>query len=258
MANQIERAKAFHALHVRGRPLVLYNIWDAGSAVAVAAAGASAIATGSASVAMANGYADGEAIPLDVALANAARIVAATRLPVTLDFERGYGTDPASVGDSIAAALETGIVGCNIEDSLAEGGALRDAAAQAERLAAARAAADRAGVPLFINARTDVFFTKLADAHDEAMVADALRRARLYAEAGADGLFVPLLVDERLIGRLVAASPLPVNIMALGSAPPLERLAALGVARVSYGPGPYRLAMSALEGAAREVLGGAN
>lgn len=254
MPDQTAKAEAFRRLHRPGQPLVLYNIWDAGSARAVAEAGAKALATGSASVAAANGYEDGEAVPLDLALANVARIVTATDLPVSLDFERGYGAGPNEVDAAMAAALETGIIGCNIEDSLGEGGGLRPIAEQAERLAGARAAAERAGIPLFINARTDVFFQKPPGQHDMEMVDAAAERARAYAEAGADGLFVPLLTDERLIARIVELSPLPVNVMALGSAPPLATLARLGVARVSFGPGPYRLAMNALQDAAQRAL----
>lgn len=254
LKNQTAKAEAFRRLHRPGQPLVLYNIWDAGSARAVAEAGAKALATGSASVAAAQGYEDGEAVPLDLALANAARIVAATDLPVSLDFERGYGAGPEQVGEAVAAALETGIIGCNIEDSLGEGAALRPTGEQAERLAAARGAADRAGIPLFINARTDVFFQRPTEQHAIEMVEAAAERAHAYAAAGADGIFVPLLVDQTLIRRMVELSPLPVNVMALGAAPPLDSLAQLGVARVSFGPGPYRLAMNALQDAAHAVL----
>jgi 2-methylisocitrate lyase-like PEP mutase family enzyme len=150
MTDQIARAEAFRAMHVAGRPLILFNVWDAGSAKAVAGAGAKALATGSASVASAHGYPDGEAIPLDLAIANAARIVASTDLPVSLDLERGYGAGALEVGETVARALETGIIGCNIEDSLEEGGPLRETSEQARRIAAARAAADRARIPLAI------------------------------------------------------------------------------------------------------------
>jgi 2-methylisocitrate lyase-like PEP mutase family enzyme len=124
---------------------------------------------------------------------------------------------------------------------------------QAARIAAARAAADTAEVPMFINARTDLFLQAAPAAHDTTLLEQALQRARAYAAAGADGMFVPGLVDEALIARLVEASPLPVNIMVLPAAPPLARLAALGVARVSHGPGPYLAAMQALAAAATEA-----
>jgi methylisocitrate lyase len=254
MADQAERARAFGALHVPGRPLILYNIWDVGSAQAVAAAGAKALATGSLSVAAANGFGDGEQVPIDFVLANAARIARAVELPVTLDFERGYGGDAAEVEAAVAALIETGVVGCNIEDSIDESHRLRPIDEQAARIASARAAADRAGIRLFINVRVDVFFGKPAEQHDEAMVEEALARGRALAEAGADGLFLPLLVSESLIERVAAESALPLNVMAVPGAPSAARLAELGVARVSFGPGPYRTAMRQLEEAARAVF----
>lgn len=251
---QQEAARRFHALHVAGAPLVLFNAWDAGSARAVADAGASAIATGSWSVAAANGFADGERLPRSLAMDNLCRIVAAVTLPVTVDLESGYGDAPEAVAATVAAALEAGAVGCNLEDSFPGDGALRDTAEQVARLAAARSAADAAGIALHINARTDVFFQRPAEAHDMAMVDDALQRARAYADAGASGLFVPGVVAEPLIARLAAESPLPVNIMTLPGVPDRKRLAELGVARISHGPGPYLGAMRWLTEATRAAM----
>lgn len=254
MSAQADRASAFKALHVPGRPLVLFNCWDAGSAKAVAAAGARALATGSWSVAAAHGFADGEAMPFDLCVVNLERIVGATDLPVSIDLESGYGDTPEAVGGTAARAWQAGAIGCNLEDSNPATKALRETADQAARIREARAAADRVGVAAFLNARTDVFFQAAADQHDASMVTAALERGRAYRDAGADGLFVPGLVSESLIGRLVEGSPLPVNIMMTPASPPAARLAALGVARISHGPGPYRLAMKALENAAREAL----
>jgi len=252
---QKERARAFHALHVRGEPLVLFNAWDAGSARTMAAAGASAIATGSWSVAAANGFDDGEQLPFSFALGNLRRIVAAVSLPVTVDLESGYGATPAEVGATIAAALGAGAVGCNLEDSTPADGSLRDVDAQVARLLAARNAADAAGVDMFINARTDVFFQKPAAEHDATMVDAALERARAYADAGASGLFVPGVVAENLIVRIADDSPLPVNVMAMPGMPSRQRLAELGAARISHGPGPYRGAMQWLADAAKAAMG---
>jgi methylisocitrate lyase len=246
------KADAFHALHVRGRPLVLLNIWDPGSASAVAAGGAHALATGSWSVAAAHGYADGEKIPLDLAMDNLRRIVAATTLPVSVDLESGYGADEAAVAATMVRAIEAGAIGCNLEDSHPADGSLRDLDAQVRRLRAARSAADRQSKRFFINLRTDVFFRK-GMAHDAAAVEHALERARAYADGGADGLFVPGLVDAALIEQLATASPLPLNIMAAANTPPLDVLARCGVARVSHGPGPYAQAMQGLQARAREV-----
>jgi 2-methylisocitrate lyase-like PEP mutase family enzyme len=247
-------ARRFHSLHVHGQPLVLFNAWDAGSARAVADAGAHAIATGSWSVAAANGFADGEQLPLALAMHNLRRIVAAVALPVTVDLESGYGDTPDAVAATITVALDAGAIGCNLEDSFPVDGSLRDVADQAARLGAARRAADAAGIDFFINARTDVFFQAPVAAHDMAMVDAALERARAYAAAGASGLFVPGLVAEPLIARVVEASPLPVNIMAAAGGSGRRRLAELGVARISHGPGPYRGAMHWLTAAAKDAM----
>ena len=247
--NQHEKAERFHKLHVPGQPLVLFNIWDAGSAKAVAAAGGHAIATGSWSVANANGYADGEQTPLEVAINNLSRIVGAVDLPVTIDLESGYG----EVERTITQSIQAGAIGCNLEDSFPENGSLREIAAQVKRLEAARRAADATNLVYFINARTDVFLEPSNRTHSIGMIHETLERARAYAAAGANGLFVPGLADETLIAQLVASSPLPVNIMVNDKTPSLARLAQLGVARVSYGPRPYLLAMKALEEAARNA-----
>lgn len=248
MSAQATKAEAFRALHLAGRPLVLFNIWDVGSAKAVAAAGARALATGSWSVASANGFADGEHVPLDFAIDNLARIARATDLPVTIDLESGYGETAAEVARSVARAIEAGAIGCNLEDSFPHDGSLRDVGDQAERIAEARKVASKA---FFINARTDVFFQKPAEAHDEAMVRAALERGKEFAKAGADGLFAPGLVDEALIGELALSSPLPLNIMVEANTPSRARLAGLGVARVSHGPRPYLAMMKTLGEAAR-------
>ncbi len=253
MTTQTEKAVLLHSLHAGNRPLVLFNIWDPGSAKAVAEAGAQALATGSWSVAAANGYADGENIPLEAVLSNLTRIVACSALPVTVDLESGYGQTAGEVGNTVRRAIEAGAAGCNLEDSYPANGSLRPLDEQVERISQARRAVDSSNIPFFINARTDVFFQKPPAAHDAQMVELALERARAYAGCGADGLFVPGLVDETLIASLVRASPLPVNIMAGAGTPSFARLAELGVARISHGPGPYFTAMQALTEAASKA-----
>lgn len=242
IADQACKADRFRALHVRGTPLVLFNIWDAGSVAAVVASGAKAIGTSSWSVAAVHGFADGERMPLPLALANLRRIVCATDLPVTVDLESGYGDTATAVGETIRLAIEAGAVGCNIEDSCPADGRLREMADQSDRIRAARLAAETKGIRFFINARTD------------APVADVIERARAYAHAGADGLFVPGLSDIRSIAQVVERSALPLNIMVVDGSPPVRVLAEHGVARVSYGPAPYLIAMRALEEAARDVI----
>lgn len=254
MTTQASKADHFHRLHVAGDPLVLFNVWDAGSTKAVAAGGARAIATGSWSVAAANGYADGERMPIDAALVNLKRIVDATALPVTIDLESGYGADPHAVGRTVTRAIDAGAIGCNLEDSFPHDGSLRPQEEQSRRIAAARAAADATGIRFFLNARTDVFMLAKSEGHDEALVSLALERATAYAAHGADGLFVPGLINPALIERIVKASPLPVNIMMAEGAPSIRALADLGVARVSHGPWPYIALMKQLEEAARSAL----
>jgi len=255
MPTQSERAMQFHQLHVKGHPLILFNAWDAGSAQAVARGGAKAIATGSWSVAAAHGVADGEDLPLDVVIANAARIAGAVDLPVTIDFEAGYGKSPGEVGESIARLIGTGAIGVNIEDRFIGKPGLQSPLDQAARLSAARRAADAAAVLLFINARTDIFLNASAAEHNDAMVDDALARAKIYADAGASGFFVPGLINEALLERVCRDSPLPVNVMMFSGAPSPKRLGELGVARISHGPGPYRAMVKWLEAAAREIYG---
>lgn len=248
MSDKIAR---FRALHVPGDPLILVNIWDAGSAKAVAAAGAKAIATGSWGVASAQGSSDGENFPLEEALANLARILTVTDLPVTIDMEAGYGDDPAAVGVSVAQARDAGAAGINMEDRLPGQSELLPIAEAAARY---RAAADSG---LFVNARCDLFLGRDAAKDGDALVAATLERAHAYADAGASGLFVPFLADARAIGAICEGSPLPVNILRGKGGPTHKELAALGVARISHGHQPWAAAMAWLTAQAQQVLGGA-
>ncbi len=250
MTDQKIKAEQFRALHVPGAPLVLLNIWDSGSARALASANPRALATSSWAVAAAHGLEDGEKLPLDLAIANLRRIVAVTDLPVSMDIESGYD-HPAH---TVEQTIEAGAIGCNMEDSVPLDGTLRTASEQASRIREARRAADAAGIPYFINARTDVFLQQRGSASD-ALLRSVIDRAHIYADAGADGLFVPGLADMDDIAELVAASPLPVNVMLGASSPKPDAFAQAGVARVSYGPAPYLLAMNAIRNAT-ELSGG--
>ena len=245
----------FRALHVPGDPLVLLNIWDAGSAKAVAGAGAKAIATGSYGVAEAQGFKDGEAFGLDVALVNLRRIIGVTDLPVTLDMESGYGASADDVGRSVAAARAAGAAGINLEDRMPGVAQLTPLAEQSARIAAAAASG------LFVNARCDAFRGQPADTHGPDLVAAVLERARGYADAGASGLFVPFTTNRACIAAICAGSPLPVNILwtpaSAGGFSGSAELAELGVARISHGHQPWAAAMEWLADAARNVLAGA-
>ncbi|WP_170513225.1 isocitrate lyase/PEP mutase family protein [Ruegeria atlantica] len=254
MTNQITQAEEFAALHKKGEPVILYNIWDPGSAGAVRDAGAKAIATGSAPVAMAQGFGDGQKISLDAALDNARRIVAAVDLPVTLDFEGAYAEDVLSVAANVQLALQTGVIGFNFEDQIVGTNDLYDIETQEARVQAMREGCDAAGIPAFINARTDIFLNAKPDTHDDSMLDDAIARAKAYADAGASGFFAPGLKDEGLIARLCESTELPVNIIALPGTPDTATLASLGVARVSYGPVPYRQMLGWLQEQAKQAL----
>ncbi len=251
---QIERARLLALLHVKGNPLILFNVWDAGSARAVAEVGAKAIATGSWSVAAAYGFGDGEKLSLDLVLANAKRIAEAVDLPVTIDFEGGYGEALEAVGANVTQLIETGAVGCNFEDQIVGGDGIYCINHQCARIAAMRRAAEQTGVPFFINARTDIFLKAALAAHDDNHLEEAARRASAYAQAGASGFFAPGLRQPEQIRKLCELSSLPVNILALPDAPSARELAALGVARISYGPGPYREMIASLKTAARQAL----
>ncbi|MGI8901726.1 MAG: isocitrate lyase/PEP mutase family protein [Nocardioides sp.] len=244
--DQEARATAFAALHRAASPLVLFNIWDPGSARAVQAGGASAVATGSWSVAAAAGADDGEHLPFELVLANLSRIVAAVDLPVTIDLERGYGADTDAVAATVAAVIEAGAVGCNIEDGLPDG-ELRPASEQVERITQVRRSAEATGTPFFVNARIDAFLQPLGTPHDDVLLATAVTRAQAYSVAGADGIFLPGLTDPRLIAAAVEQCDRPVNVMVADGTPSLSELRDLGVARVSHGPGPYLAAMAFLQ-----------
>lgn len=235
---QTTAAETFHALHSGPEILVLPNAWDAASAALMADAGAKAVATSSAAVAWAHGYPDGDALPMEKVVATVAEIARVTDVPVTCDFEGGYTDDLGVLAGNIARVIDAGAVGINFED----GG--RDPDLHARKVEAARAAAQKAGVDLFINARTDVYLKGLAQG--EAAEAETVRRAGLYAAAGASGIFVPGPSDEALVGRLAGAITLPLNIMLLPALPPAARLQALGVRRLSSATAPFRLAYATL------------
>ena len=247
MASKYE---AFAALHVPGDPVILYNIWDVGSALAVAAAGAKALATGSHPVADANGWPDGQKVPIDFAFANAKRIVEAVELPLTVDFESAYSTDPEEGGANVARLKATGAVGCNFEDQVIGGAGVHPLALQVERIAAIRRSV---GEHFFINARTDLFL-KVAE-HDDALIDQVIERGKAFADAGASGFFVPRIADPSHIERVVREVPLPLNAIAFPGAPPKSEWAAAGVARISHGPFPHKALMETLRERAAAAIG---
>lgn len=249
MTSTAEKAAALTALHVPGDPLIVVNVWDAMTARIVARApGVRALATASHSVAFSLGVDDGEGMTVDMALAAAARITASTELPVSVDFERGYAADAAGVRDNVARLIEAGAAGLNIEDSLAGAtSARRPIEEAAARVAAARAAADAAGVPLAINARTDTLAGS-PDNWDE-----AIDRANAYADAGATSIFMLGLRTEQMVADAVAAVRAPIAVFAHPGYLPLAQLAKLGVGRISFGPQILGLTLSHLADAAAQL-----
>jgi 2-methylisocitrate lyase-like PEP mutase family enzyme len=246
MASKFE---TFAALHVPGDPVILYNVWDVASAQAVAEAGGRAIATGSHPVADANGWPDGQQVPLDLALANAARIVNAVELPVTIDFEGAYSTDPEEGAANVAQLAATGAVGCNFEDQVIGGEGLHPLDLQTKRIAAIRRAV---GDQFFINARTDLFLK--TQTYDDALIDQVVERGKAFADAGASGFFVPRLSDTKQIERVVREVPLPLNVIAFPGAPDKSVWAGAGVARISHGPFPHRALMKMFEEMARAAI----
>ena len=249
--SQRAKAEQLRALHHADKPIVLPNAWDAASARLFEEAGFPAIATTSAGVSYACGCADGERIPRKVMLAVVERIARAVAVPVTADLEAGYGAGPAAAARTAELLLATGAVGLNLED--ARGGARRalvSEGVQAERLRAVRETGLRLGVPIVINARTDVFHFK---GSPDARLADAIRRGNVYLEAGADSVFVPFVSDAATIGELARGIRGPVNILGGPGTPPVAELAALGVRRVSVGSGVMRATLGLTRRAAAEL-----
>jgi 2-methylisocitrate lyase-like PEP mutase family enzyme len=217
----------FHALHRQPRPLILPNAWDAGSARLIASLGAQAIATTSAGVAWSLGYRDGDVLPVDEHLAAVRRIHRVIDVPLSADIEGGYADGAHTVGEHVARFIEAGAVGVNLQDGSG------DPALLCRKIEAARAAAERSGVALYINVRTDVYARKLAPPGE--YVQEVLRRAADYRSAGADGLFALGAADAGEIRAIAEGTPLLLNVVAWPQLPPVAELAKLGVRRLSAG-----------------------
>jgi 2-methylisocitrate lyase-like PEP mutase family enzyme len=251
-ARQQAQAAELRALHTDG-VLVLPNAWDAGSAAVIAAAGAKVIATTSAGVSWALGRRDGQHISRDEAVEVIRAIVRSVDIPVTADVEGGYGPEPEAVAQTVRAVIAAGGVGINLEDSQPSGGQLFTPVEQAARIRAARDAAATAGLPdFFLNLRTDVYLFGIGE--PDGRLDEVLARATVYVEAGADGLFVPGLLDLDTLATLTSRVSLPVNVMAGEGAPSVPELAAAGVRRVSLGMAITQAAYTVARKAAAELL----
>jgi 2-methylisocitrate lyase-like PEP mutase family enzyme len=227
MVSQQNRVAEFREAHAKGNILVLPNAWDAASARLVQDAGAKAVATSSAAVAWSNGYADGEGMSREVAIAATKEVLRVVSVPVTVDSEAGYSSDPAKVAEHCLHLIDIGVAGLNIEDGSDSPDLL------AAKIKAIKSAANAKGADIFINARADVYLRNLVP--DDKKVAEMVRRTRLYAEAGADGIFAAFMTDAAQIREVVAATDLPVNILATKAAPDVASLKAAGARRLTIG-----------------------
>ncbi len=241
-------AARFRALHHAARPLLLPNAWDAGSARMIESCGAQAIATSSAGLAWSRGYADGGALPAGVLLTAVAEIARVITVPLSVDMEAGYSDDLAVIAENAFALASAGAVGINLEDGLLGPDVL------CARIAATKRGAARAGVDLFVNARTDVYLRALTP--PERAAEEAIARGLRYRDAGADGLFVPAIVEPAAIRQVVAAVPLPLNVLVRAGLPSVAELGELGVRRVSVGSGISSAVHGLTRRAARQFLDG--
>lgn len=252
-STQAQKAERLRALHHGEEPLILVNAWDVASARVVAELGFPAVATSSAGVAASLGYADEEEISREMMLAAVKRVVQSVAVPVTADLEAGYGPTLEDAAATARGAIEAGAVGMNFEDGTHDAEApLMETALQCERIRAIRRVGDDLGVNLVINARVDTYLRLGGSAEEKEQ--ETIRRAHAYIQAGADSVFPIMVSDEAAIRRLVQAIPAPVNVLCAGDAPPVDRLAALGIRRISFGLRPLRVAMEALRAFASQVM----
>jgi 2-methylisocitrate lyase-like PEP mutase family enzyme len=227
MASQKDRVVQFRALHAKGDVLVLPNAWDAASARLVQDMGARAVASSSAAVAWCHGYADHETMPREVVMTSAREMLRVIDVPLSVDSEAGYSSDLAKVADHAMALIDLGVAGINLEDRQDPPDLL------AAKIKAIKTAAKAKDADIFINARSDVYLGNLVP--DDKKLAEMIRRAKLYEDAGADGLFAPAMADLSQIRDVVTATSLPVNILAMKTVPPIAPLKEAGVRRVSIG-----------------------
>lgn len=245
-ATQRTQTATFRALHAPGNLVVLPNAWDAASARLAEELGAKAVATSSASLAWSHGYSDGQAVPTTTLLAAVAEIIRVVRVPVSVDSEAGYADDPAKVADHICALADLGVAGINLEDAKAPAELL------AAKIAAIKAALSAQGSDVFLNARCDVFLHKLTP--PEAALAETIARGKRYLQAGADGFFVPAMVDLAQLQAVANSVALPLNAMVVTTLPPIAALKAAGVRRVSAGAATGRAAFGAAHRAMKQLL----
>jgi 2-methylisocitrate lyase-like PEP mutase family enzyme len=250
---QPEKGNLLHMLHHNGKLLVLPNIWDPLGAALLESLGYAAVATASASIALSNGYQDGENIPFKELLEVLKKIVRSVQIPVTADIESGYAKNNAELKENIKMLLDVGIAGINFEDTNKDDKTIISIEAQCEKLSVIRNTASEMGVPLFINARTDVYL-QANDLPDQEKLAETIRRGKAYKDVGADGFYPIFLKEETAMKSIVKEVGIPINILILPGIPGFKELQDLGIARVSLGPGFLKIAINAMKNIAEKLL----
>lgn len=251
--SQNEKAKRFHALHHSGNMLVLPNIWDTLGALLLESLGYPAVATASAAVAWANGYNDGEHIPFNDFLKLLKRICECVDIPVTADIEIGFADDDIQLQENIQLLMDAGIVGINIEDTDKKSHCILSTEAQCNKIRLIRKASDEKGIPLFINARTDVYLHEKNFTNPEAQLDEAIKRGLAYKEAGADGFYPITAKEEKHLKEIIAKVGLPLNVITMPGIPDLKTLNEWGVARVSLGPSFLKISIQAMKQLAMQL-----
>jgi len=250
---QAQKAAVLKKLHQGPKILALANAWDVISARMVEQIGFPAVATTSAGIAAALGYPDGQRVSRDEMLGVVGRIARAVKVPVTADMEAGYGTTPAQMAETARALIDAGAVGLNLEDMTGDDESSQvEIALQVEKIEAIQEASAAAGVPLVLNARTDIYLTPIGP--PETRFERTLERLGAYRKAGADCVFAPALKEPETIARLVAAMKAPLNILMMPGGPSLDELERLGVARASIGSGLMRATLGRARSLARAMF----
>jgi 2-methylisocitrate lyase-like PEP mutase family enzyme len=246
-SSQKVKAEYFKKLHHGSDILVLPNIWDPLGAALLESLGYPAVATASASVALTSGFEDGERVPFGDVLIRLKAIAGSVNLPVTADIESGYAASNEELEKNIEQVINTGIVGINLEDHDKQSDALFSLEAQSKRIRMVRKVAETMNVPLFINARTDVYLRGRGFVTAEEKLNETIRRGKAYLDAGADGLFPPAMKDKEQLAKLIASLRCPVNVIAFPGIPDFKILKEIGVARLSLGPGFLKIAIKAMK-----------
>lgn len=254
--SQKEKAVQFRQLHHTGKMLILPNIWDPLGALLMESLEYPAVATASASIAYSNGYHDGENIPFDDMLTLVKRITSSVNLPVTADIESGYASSDIQLQENIKLLINAGIIGINIEDTDKKTNGLISIESQCNKIRLIRKTADEIGIPLFINARTDVYIHGRNFTTEEAKLDETIKRGLAYKDAGADGFYPITLTQQEHIKEIIAQVKLPLNILTIPGIPDLKSLNKLEVARISLGPSFLKIAIRAMKDLAVQLKDG--